>query len=294
MMNQPEAREAMAAGPAPPAAPGPMLIAMAGVVLAVAAWGCASTVAVIKLKRWGRTSFLVFGGLLVAYGGVNTLAAVMLALMSSAPPAPNVPASMFVWLAGAMMVVSLAIVAVGTWWLILFNRPSVTAQFTSPGASQPARQRLPIRIHVMAWMLLCSVVTIPLVLFSSAPLPVFLFGFELTGALAPAVLVVQSVVAVTAGIGLLRRYPRAHALAVGLLIFGLMNGFAIAAWPGGFRRVLASYRPASEPQVLPLEFFDSTMTFMMSVSLIVSVLLLALLVSARAAYLRACSAPAAV
>ena len=194
-----------------------------------------------------------------------------------------------------MAVASMAIIAVGTWWLILFTRASVKAQFIGPGAAVPARPRLPIRIHVIAWMLVCAVATVPVVLFSDRALPVFLLGYELTGALASLVLVIQSGVAVTTGIGLLRRFQGAHALAVGFVVFGLINGFTIMVRPGGFGRILASYRPPSEqPQVLAPEFFDSMMTFMMSVSVLVTVGLLAMLVSARAAYLRACAAPAAL
>lgn len=71
----------------------------------------------------------------------------------------------------------------------------------------------------------------------------------------------------------------------------MINAAAIALRPGGFRGVMETYRGAASPQLLPPQFFDSMASFAMIVGLAFNLVLIALLISARGRYLRACTAP---
>jgi hypothetical protein len=70
-----------------------MMIVMGVAAFASAGWGCASAIAVLRLKRWGRMSFIVFGALLAAFGAMyDRGGAVMMVVFTSAPlPIPTCP-----------------------------------------------------------------------------------------------------------------------------------------------------------------------------------------------------------
>jgi hypothetical protein len=296
--NRPAVAEAMARQPAPPFSPLLMMIVMGVSALAFAGWGCASAIAVLRLKQWGRLSFIVFGALLAAFGAMEVFGgAVMMALFSSASfPDPNVPRGFLIAVMGGMVVYSVILVAIGVWWLMMFNRAAVKTLFlgTTAEASDARRDAtpIPIRVLVVAWMMVATILALPILLFAMSPmLPAFLFGFEIHGWLARVVLLAQFGLLIVAGIGLLRRRFGALALAIGVYVFGLINSAAIALRPGGFRHVMESYQGAASPQVLPPQFFDSIASFAMIAGLAFNLVLIALLISARGRYLRACTAP---
>src|SRR5262245_13707496 len=148
-MNQPEVVEAMARQPATPFSPLAMMVVMAVMSLAFAAWGCASAVAVLRLKRWGRTSFLVFGGILAALGVLNAVGAVFGMVLVSAMPLgdANVPRGLLVGMMGGMLVFTLVMVALGAWWLVMFNRAAVKTLFA--GTNEVSRDTVAIPMRVL-------------------------------------------------------------------------------------------------------------------------------------------------
>jgi len=91
--NQPAVAEAMARQPAPPFSPLLIMIVMGASALAFAGWGCASAIALLRLKKWGRLSFIVFGALLAAFGAMYVFGgAVMMVVFSSCLfPIPTCP-----------------------------------------------------------------------------------------------------------------------------------------------------------------------------------------------------------
>jgi hypothetical protein len=293
-MNQPQVREEMARqAAAPPISPVAMVFVMSAMALAFAGWGCASGVAALRLKRWGRMSFIVFGGILTAFGAMEVLGSVlgMVLFMVMPLPNPDVPRSVFVVTMGIMLMVSLAFVGIGVWWLILFNRKDVKAQFTGGIESAPLQgPAIPMRILVIAWLMVAPVVGLPVFLAVRTPLPAFLFGVQLRGPLAVALLLIQFAVGVTAGVGLLRRRRGAHALAIGFYVYSLLNFMAMTMRPGGLRRVLESYQPPSG-QAFVAQLLDSMTPLLVGISLVFTLALIALLISARGAYIRACTVP---
>jgi len=292
--NQPAVAEAMARQPTPPFSPLLIMIVMGASALAFAGWGCASAIALLRLKKWGRLSFIVFGALLAAFGAMEVFGgAVMMVMFSSVPfPDPNVPRGFLIAIMGGMVACSIILVAIGVWWLVMFNRAAVKTLFPGAGDVERETTPIPIRVLVVAWMMVATVLSLPILLFGMSPMPpAFLFGVEIHGWLARVVLLAQFGLFIVAGIGLLRRRYGALALAIGVYVFGLINAAAIALRPGGFRGVMETYRGAASPQLLPPQFFDSMASFAMIVGLAFNLVLIALLISARGRYLRACTAP---
>jgi len=292
-LNRADLADAMARRPAPPFSPLLMMIVMGLSALAFAAWGCASAIAVLRLKSWGRLSFIVFGALLTAFGAMYIFGGVvMMVIFTSAPFLdPNVPRGFLIGMMGGMVVYAVVLVAIGIWWLVLFNRAAVKTLFLGTFARTSDATPIPVRVLIVAWMMVASILALPILLFAMSPMPpAFLFGVEMHGWLARLVLVTQFGLFIVAGIGLLRRHSSALALAIGVYVFGLINSAAIAVRPGGFRQAMETYRGTGGEQILPPQFFDSMASLTMVAGLAFNLVLIALLISARGRYLKACTA----
>ena len=292
VLTRPEAQQAMAQQPqAPPVSPVVASVVMGVVLMAFAAWGTASAVGVLRLRTWGRTSFLAFGGVMAAFGALNVFGSLMVAvLLPSLPlPDPQPPRGFLTGIVAAMAVVSLAVCGLGAWWLIFFNRRNVKAQFTDGQVAASERVPIPVRVLLVAWLLVGAALGGPLALASVPPLPAFILGFELHGWTARLVMLCQFGAAVVAGIGLLRRRFAAHALAIGVMLFSILNFLLIVAIPGRLTRLLTIYQSTST-QALPTEFVESMRPLVIVMGLGANLALVALLVSARGAYRRACLA----
>ena len=92
-----------------------------------AVWGIATAVGLLLLKNWARISTIVISVLLIAFGALGMMSAMVFFLK---PPAGNgLDPKMFVVLGVVTAVFALAEIGVGVWWMVFCNRANVKAQF---------------------------------------------------------------------------------------------------------------------------------------------------------------------
>lgn len=100
-----------------------MMAAFALIMVALAAWGIATVVGLLRMRSWARISIMVIGGLLAALSLMSALSSMaMPTLMKSTPMPPNAHIDPE-HLRMVFMVVAifwLIVAAIGIWWLVYF------------------------------------------------------------------------------------------------------------------------------------------------------------------------------
>jgi hypothetical protein len=278
----------------PPDQPLPSIAAiviMAGIQFGFGAWGIASAVGLLLLRKWARFSFLIFGGLLAFFSfcaGSGLLFAAI-AMTSTLPPTANVSPGLFTAVMLVFTVISVICLAVAVWWLVYFNRSSVKAQFGAGAVASQPRQ-FPLAVSIIAWVFVVGgVVTAVQMLFSY---PLVLFGIVLRGWASSLVLALLAAISLSAGIGLLKKRVEAHSLAVGYSAFGILNVVSYIVLPGSFARMQEVMRETQRSQtaVFPPSAMNSLMVFVMLIGLIFTGAILVLLIKARRPFIEACHA----
>jgi hypothetical protein len=203
---------------------------MLAVVLAFGIFGVVTGIGLLRLRNWARISTLVWSGVTVVFCG---LIMVVMAI-APFPTPPNAAVS-----AGFVRAVALTFygppLAIGVWWLILFNRKSIVAQFMRPTPAAvldvtgfPAeieatrKPECPLVLMVLAGFLLLSALSMPFVFFF--PEPAVLFGHALRGLPGTIFWIASCLSCAAAGIGLLRLRPWGYWLALGLQAFWFLSG----------------------------------------------------------------------
>ena len=153
---------------------------------------------------------------------------------------------------------------IGVWWLILFNRKSVKAQFsdaTGPADPElPRKPACPLPIAVLAWFyvgLLLNLFFLPLL---PSYVPLFVFGYVLPGSAGKTVLIVTSLAYVVAGIGLLKLKPWSYSLTIGLQLFWLASGVVSLLTPN-YGAVMDSYMKEVQASLHLPETYSSPFDF---------------------------------
>jgi len=124
--------------------------------------------------------------------------------------------------------------AIGIWWLVLFNRAAIKAQFH--GGTVPVEPfPVPLSITVIAWLLLTSCIFFPFLVFTDWP-ATFL-AWIVTGWAAKLLYLVYGVAGVAAGYGLLKRRPWAYWLTVGYFGFAALSALVFYAVPNAQSRL---------------------------------------------------------
>lgn len=198
------------------------IVALCGLFLAFAAWGIATAISLYRLRSWARISILVIGGCVVflsSFSIVGLVAAIT--LPQPVPPGADPAHAHSMQLIGriALTVAALlytAVLGVGVWWLVYFNRRSVRAVFAGTGG-ELVEGRRPLLISVYSVLTLLGAACCFAAMFSHLPgllLWIVLHGWgkvAFYGGTATANLAV--------GIGLWRMREWARRLALGLLGF---------------------------------------------------------------------------
>ena len=139
------------------------MLATLGFMMYLAIFGIATGIGLIRLRNWARISALIWGGLCVFFGAVGIPIIFFIPLV---PPenVPNLSADSMQavrWI--LLFFYGLPLIA-GIWWLILFNRKTVKAQFaattTSAGPSQTQKSRCPLPVAVFAWFYITSILNL--------------------------------------------------------------------------------------------------------------------------------------
>jgi hypothetical protein len=206
----------------------------------MAIFGLFTGVGVLHLKNWARISILIWSGIAAAICGL-TVAFLLFLPLPEIPNAPN-GVAMTGWVRAGGALIYGAPLGICVWWLILFNRKSIAAQFTAPAPdgptdasgfplnpASPTRVRLPLPITVLAVFLLLSSVSVFFIFL--AHLPVIIFGYALRGTVGKLVWIPTCVASTAAGIGLLQRKAWGYWLALGLQGFSFLSGIATVVSP---------------------------------------------------------------
>ena len=264
--------------------------------LAVAIFGIFSGVGLLRLKEWARISTLVWSGITIAFCGL------MVAVFSvmSFPNQEGTPADyMTIVRIASAMFYSLPL-GIGIWWLILFTRKGVVAQFrrsadaSADPATSLAEQQLPavkpappLPISVLAVFFLLSSLSLIFVFFFSTP--VVLFGHIVRGPAGRLIWVVACLLCAAAGIGLLRLKPWSYLLAIGLQAFWLVSGLVTQLSPN-YRAVMEEVMSAARTQfgapAYPTQSIEQLKVFSW-IGLMFPVLIVALLFYYRSRFLTA-------
>lgn len=227
---------------------GKVILAFAALIYILPAiWGIVSGVGLFRLANWARISIMVFAAFLVlisAFAGLGTL------LM---PMPPTVDPSAMVTIRAVMGVVWLALMGIGIWWLVFFNRAMVKVQFLAPASTpspqafdgqmpglQPATVQTPAQLRplsftIIAWFLLAGCLfMLPFLLLH--PVAILLTRI-VTGW--PATLIYAAFLGISLyiGIGLLRFKPFACEIGIGYYLFTFLNAAIFYLAPGARSRM---------------------------------------------------------
>jgi hypothetical protein len=225
-----------------------------------AIWGILTSIGLLRLKEWARISMIVFSVLLILMSGFGGLTSL---LIPFPPPTAKQPVdpSIFAGIRIAMTAFWLALLAVGIWWVVFFNRAKVKQQFVPaqpvfpagppvesayvmpvPAAMTPAppAAERPLSLTVLAWLLLVGCLFTPLNLWLHAP--VIVLTKIVTGWPAALCLLVYAVCNLYIGIGLLRLKPAARTVGVAYYGFWFLNMSVFYLAPGGRLRMVDMMR----------------------------------------------------
>jgi hypothetical protein len=235
-----------------------------------AGWGLATAIGLIRLKPWSRISILIYAGLLA----ISVAFMAMIFMLLPLPVTPNTSQNFNFIIRFIMASICVVPFSIAVWWLVLFTRKSVVAQFsgvasnaTIPATPSPAGYavraavipslRRPLTITIIAWLYVVSVpMMIPSLLLSQAQrisVPFFWTMLEDRDLLVYFALI--SPVMLAAGISLLKNKAWGYWLAVGIQSFGILNLAATLLWPGRAARwatftesLLRSFPPENREQ----------------------------------------------
>ena len=231
----------------------PKAIFVMGVLVYVlpAIWGIITSIGLFCLKNWARISILIFSVILILMGVIAGL--IMLLMPLPAAPAGAATQSTMTGLRLGMGGFWFGIAGIGVWWLILFTRPKVKAQFTAPSLAcltgeglQPATPALigqspssarPLSITIIAWLLLVGCAFFPINFVIHAP--AIFFTKLVTGYGAAIYLFLYLVANLFIGIGLLRLNPTARIAGIAYYVFAIVNAGTFYLAPGARERMLA-------------------------------------------------------
>jgi hypothetical protein len=203
-----------------------LMYAMCVFFIALAVWGIATAVGVIRLRRWARYSILIIGGLLAVFSLISLLVTLLMMLVPLPMPA-NVDAAqaqsaqavtriMF----GVMALVHMIVCAVGVSWLVYFNRRKVRQAFIS-ATGKACESRRPVLISVIAVLNLIGAGFCLLCMF--IPMPALIFGWTIDGWGKAALYLVFAALTASVGIGLWQLKEWGRLLALAMQALGLVN-----------------------------------------------------------------------
>jgi hypothetical protein len=225
-------------------------------ILALAIWGIATGVNLLKLREWARISMIVFSvlALLIALPGMIFVLFVPFPIPAIPPntPNPEVTQAAIAAMRPVMAVLYGTVVMLAGWWLYFFNTRPVKEQFrgtrngfasaappvsptawTLPATASEPRKR-PVSITIIAYVALISAVIFPVQLVTHFPM--LFLGFFFTGWQASLISIGFMTVLLLIAHGLLRLLPWGRSLAIYYFNFAIFNSIISVILPGAQAR----------------------------------------------------------
>lgn len=262
----------------------------------LAVFGVFTSIGVLRLKNWARISMLVWSGIAAAICGCVLAFLIIIPF----PTPPHAPANIAAFTRVAVGLVYGLPLAIAIWWLILFNRKAIAAQFAAPApdspldasgfpgqTTSPSKPPLPLPITVLAVFLLTSSLSLFLLFFVHAPMVLFAHAFR--GPAGTAVWITICLLSTAAGIGLLCRKGWSYSLTLGLQLLGFLSGIVTLAspkYPDLMREAIASMTFSTAPYP---EYSIEQLRRFSYASLAFPVLIGILLLYYRSRFLQACA-----
>jgi len=187
----------------------------------LAAWPLLTAVGIWKLRPWGRTSLLLFSGMLVFMQGLGAFMFLFLTLPETDPQTDQIMRMVRI----SMTAFYVLQVAIGVWWLIAFSRPAMKLLFAGNAPPNAAPER-PLSITVIAWHFLVGSIFVLVCAWYQWP-AVFL-GVVLHGWPAVALFLLMAGVTGFLGLALLEIHPRAVDWSI--YYFGFFGLQGILGW----------------------------------------------------------------
>lgn len=277
-----------------------VMLVMTAFMICLSIFGIATGIGLIFLKNWARISVLIWGGLSVFFGVLGIPIAFLMPL-SGPPGAAELPPGSVQLIRWALLAIYGLPLTVGVWWLILFNRKTIKAQFagtiTPSDSGVPQKPRCPLPINVLAWFYVTSILNLLFLPFVPVHMPVFVFTKLLPDRIGLAVLILSCLAFTVSGIGLLKLKPWSYSLTIGLQVFWLTST-AVSMLRPNFNAVMQSFLKQIEASLHLPESQFSPNTFMqhfgwfMVFALLFAGAILGLLIYYRERFLEAASAAA--
>jgi len=230
--------------------------AMGGIVwffmIAVCVFGIFVGAGVLRRRNWARISIIVWAAFMTVVSAITipVLFLVFNAMPGMMPANANVaPVMSFMkWFIVLFYGIPLG---VGTWWLVLFTRPRVSAAFTPPaqalatypppttvdvsGFPLPApvtapllapKPACPLPLMILAGFLIFSALSMLLIVLVpvTGSMPFFFFGHFYSGLTAKFILGLMGLVYGTGGVGMFKLKPWALHTVLGFQLVFLLNG----------------------------------------------------------------------
>jgi hypothetical protein len=282
-------------------------------VLCMQAFGIATAIGLLRLRNWARITTIVFAGFTIAISMLYTIIFLLIPL----PTAPNLPPQFSMMFRAGSTALGLFFLAIGVWWLVLFTRRSVRAQFQSapapiptelpasvptgefaapavaPPLPPPPRRpgRVPAVIIVVAILLFASVPSMLMIPFMH--FPAFFLGKVLYGRAGELFYFAYLAINLTLGISLLRLKQWSLPATIAVYAFGVLN--SLPMFLPGIRSAYFATVFSAMPMVgmppgmapFPPQVMSSIVDFGLVFGALLSLALIVLMVRARPAFAQA-------
>ena len=250
-------------------------------------------VQVIRLRNWARISLLVVAGCLLFFGVIG-VCVVFVALFVVPSPDPLVSKGLLGFILGVTYGIP---IFVSLWWLILFTRRSVVAQFQAAAAlNAPARPakpswfnnpQCPLAIRIVGWYLASFVFFLPLLPFLLGRFPAFFFGHVFHGLAALTILMLNFTLLFVPGFGLLLLKSWSYPATIATQLLICFNG-VLATFSSSFDAIMRSVISEMRLPEFPSNAMFSYMRYFNLLGLIVPLAIVAtLLICRRSFYIAA-------
>ena len=184
-------------------------------------------VGLLRTRAWARIAALVLAALVGVFSALGLLALVLVTLrIAPIEFAAETPPGYFM----VMGIVYCAVFILALWWIYLFSRRSVAAQFAearSPASPvAPEKAACPPPVALLAWLMiissLLSAVSWPLIL---GKIPAMLFVYIFSPIASKWIWIANIVLFLTCGVGLLRLQRWSYSSTIALHAFWLVSLF---------------------------------------------------------------------